>query len=707
MFNRFVSMRYGIQFAIVAVLVVSGLGISPARGSYGSEASASSNACLGNNPIFLPFIRKGGTGVQVAADGNLPEAIAQLELPISANQLYTDTEPADAASSPGTISVGCVALNTFNPVTKAVDFTVSGASYAAGITGIMITRNGFRLDEFSGIQIVQVGNTVEVKNLLEDGRNDIGFLALDSNGLALGITTTIFAGANDLTVMVLDENGQPFSGAEVTASAADLQDVAVVHTTNTSGQVVFINVPDTTVLLNAMASGNRVAMGGVTGTAITTTLTLQAFQPPSPINNNDFSLGLDGWNTGTAPVTLIPHAAATGVQNAPEADMDLQLNTSGEGPQSISRTFNVTTGTRKVTVRYRFITSEVPGGYFGTKYNDYFSVQIRSQNGGGLVAENNSMNGLGLAAFDASGATAWRETSLDVGQAGDIIQVDITVANVADDLYDSQVVVDLVEEKGLKVSVDKQNLCVNETVTFTGDPAGNIQWTGGGDPTTGTGTTFITRFSTYGDRSVQGTLTQGTSTSSDSASVHIKEPSGAQWVARFPGSSDVSDLSLSFSSAASNFISALQTATATVTVNATYRPAERAYLMHYAFMVANNQIAPSAVPDFAGVDICWKHYDTSGNLDDAAARAAAAAMVSGYGIVYAPALVSRHTQREAVDMNISWTGDLTIVDGNGTSVTITSTPRTGADNIDLRAVGSSYGVNKLASDAPHWSSDGH
>jgi hypothetical protein len=38
---------------------------------------------------------------------------------------------------------------------------------------------------------------------------------------------------------------------------------------------------------------------------------------------------------------------------------------------------------------------------------------------------------------------------------------------------------------------------------------------------------------------------------------------------------------------------------------------------------------------------------------------------------------------------------------------ITTTPRTGAGNAALQAVGAGFGVRKLASDAPHWSTDGH
>jgi hypothetical protein len=61
------------------------------------------------------------------------------------------------------------------------------------------------------------------------------------------------------------------------------------------------------------------------------------------------------------------------------------------------------------------------------------------------------MNGLGFAAFDADGKTAWRELSLPVDTAGDIIQIDATVANVADEFFDSQVVLDFIAEHKLEL----------------------------------------------------------------------------------------------------------------------------------------------------------------------------------------------------------------------------------------------------------------
>src|SRR5262249_20745010 len=153
--------------------------------------------------------------------------------------------------------------------------------------------------------------------------------------------------------------------------------------------------------------------------------------------------GTDGWNIGNAPVTLVSAQyaatnpsvssyavplsgsfASSGKKNQPQQiqpfsfstsaldHQDLVLQTQGEGPQTISRIFKIKPGTHAVKVRYRFITSEIPGGFFGSQYNDYFSVSIRSALQGTIAYESNSMNGMGLAAFDANGATDWREITL-------------------------------------------------------------------------------------------------------------------------------------------------------------------------------------------------------------------------------------------------------------------------------------------------------
>jgi hypothetical protein len=81
-------------------------------------------------------------------------------------------------------------------------------------------------------------------------------------------------------------------------------------------------------------------------------------------------------------------------------------------------------------------------------------------------------------------------------------------------------------------------------------------------------------------------------------------------------------------------------------------------------------------------------------------------MVHGYDIAYAPSLKSLHIFGKAIDMSISWHGTLRIKRKSGTRKAIATLPRSGL-NHQLWVVGATYGVHKLPSDRPHWSSTGH
>ena len=183
--------------------------------------------------------------------------------------------------------------------------------------------------------------------------------------------------------------------------------------------------------------------------------------------------------------------------------------------------------------------------------------------------------------------------------------------------------------------------------------------------------------------------------------------SGPQWVNQFPTSASTDTLVQPFRGNVNRFIAALTAAGGQVHISATLRPPQRAYLMHYSYRIAHQGLNPQSVPAMAGVDINWVHTNPNGTVNLAASRLAASQMVQGYGIAYAPALVSRHSEGRAIDMTISWTGDLIINNGSGTAVTINSLPRNGSGNAALHHVGATYAVIKLHSDPPHWSTDGH
>ena len=149
------------------------------------------------------------------------------------------------------------------------------------------------------------------------------------------------------------------------------------------------------------------------------------------------------------------------------------------------------------------------------------------------------------------------------------------------------------------------------------------------------------------------------------ATVEIaRELSGAQWVHRFPGSRSTDDLVDPFRASVTGFIAALQQAGIVVRVSATYRPRERAYLMHYCVKIANGTKTPADVGACDGVDIEWDHGDLT------ASRAAARAMASGYQIVFPAAFPTRHSDRVAIDMTLSSFVGTVVIDARGRGISI-------------------------------------
>ena len=181
----------------------------------------------------------------------------------------------------------------------------------------------------------------------------------------------------------------------------------------------------------------------------------------------------------------------------------------------------------------------------------------------------------------------------------------------------------------------------------------------------------------------------------------MTEVSGPGWCARFATSTSLDDLLPDFGDCVRAFLTQLRRAGANVQVNATWRPPQRAYLMHWCCMVGDSGQDAAAVPALPGVDIDWTHGG-----DMASARAAARQMMARYQIRFPAALVSRHTQRRAIDMTIAWKGALRVTDFNGQTHVIDAPPRTGSNPV-LIGVGASFGVIKLVKDPPHWSDDGH
>ncbi len=418
-----------------------------------TQLIAQLNAKKKNDPEYSPYADVDRNGVINGGDRQRAEAnLGALAVPPEADN------PLDQSLPAGALALVGAAPDTFVSRTGGLRFSLAGAEFDATPADVTLTINGVNVPAGS---LVIEPHLLTANVTLADGRNTIFFKAYDTIGRPLYYNATLWAGSATLQVNLLNPNGTAFTQqANVVAALSDDPSVAAQGITST-GSITFTNVPARTILVKAKGAGNEIGTAGVVGTQGVVSIKMIGFNAPSPIDNNDISLGTDGWVIAPgSPVSVIPHkeiipgfltggsmVSGSSVTTSAIVDQDIMLGTSGLGERSVSRTFTTSQGTTAVKIRYRFITSEVPGGYFGSQFNDYFRVSLRSQAGGGAVSETNSMNGLGLAAFNyATGETNWREVTLPVDTAGDTIQADAAVANVGDGLFQSQVVIDFVQE---------------------------------------------------------------------------------------------------------------------------------------------------------------------------------------------------------------------------------------------------------------------
>jgi len=171
-------------------------------------------------------------------------------------------------------------------------------------------------------------------------------------------------------------------------------------------------------------------------------------------------------------------------------------------------------------------------------------------------------------------------------------------------------------------------------------------------------------------------------------------------------SESISDLASDFQTKVREFKTALDNAGAPPTIDTTKRSAERAYVLHYAWRVAKNELSADKVQAKDTVDIVWNHGD------DTKSKAGANEIIAAAAVASRPSLTSNHIDGNAIDWTITWTGDLKIKKKDGTEIEIKSTPRNGGDpgNTELHEVGKSYGVHKglnfTPKDPPHWSDNG-
>lgn len=196
------------------------------------------------------------------------------------------------------------------------------------------------------------------------------------------------------------------------------------------------------------------------------------------------------------------------------------------------------------------------------------------------------------------------------------------------------------------------------------------------------------------------------------------ELSGPSWAGRFRDSRSVGALSGPFRRHVSAFIGAMRHARINVRLISTLRPPERAFLMHYSWLIAHRKLSPLRVPHFHAdrhhgpVAICWIHVGAHGaNIHASIVAARKLATALGVASMHgAPLLTTLRTEGLSIMMSTTWTSrKVTVTNAMGHRVTIRSAPHNGL-NTTLIAVGATYQVIHFlkASQAMNdWSVNGH
>jgi hypothetical protein len=281
---------------------------------------------------------------------------------------------------------------------------------------------------------------------LPNGYVMLAIFAVDTTGEPIFGSFELLFGSSTLPIRVIGVDGEPAAGVLVQANATTFNDVGQSAVTDSQGFASFSNVPQVTIGIVARTSDNEISVDGVAG-GTTPTVILQLLPVEKPKNDSpgfQNANGTSGWKGGEQIDTN-----AKLRRDAPalwKRDTSLVLATNGlTDVQLTSKSFSVKSISNSVYIEYLFQTDEIPGGYFGTQFNDYFSITIRSDTGD-YSSVVHSMNELGRGAFDAGGSTTWNNLRLEIHNAT-FVEFNVAVSNVGDGLFDSLVKVRKVGEE--------------------------------------------------------------------------------------------------------------------------------------------------------------------------------------------------------------------------------------------------------------------
>ncbi len=164
--------------------------------------------------------------------------------------------------------------------------------------------------------VVQISATsLRVVGQVQEGLNDFEVYAKATNGLPISARRLpLWAGSDTQYVEIRNEAGDPIPGASVLMRFVNEPSLIEQCLTEAHGQVEFIRLPAAgSFAVEATTPAGKLLTGTFAGGTLSTqpdpmVLQLKPPLPPSPIDNNDFSQGLNGWESSDPQHNeLVPH----------------------------------------------------------------------------------------------------------------------------------------------------------------------------------------------------------------------------------------------------------------------------------------------------------------------------------------------------------------------------------------------------------------
>ncbi len=193
-----------------------------------------------------------------------------------------------------------------------------------------------------------------------------------------------------------------------------------------------------TISLFARTINNQIAVTGIALSSFEISLTLIPFEDAISTNTTAISAKkYQNLDIKSSSKHFLRHITKRDIEL-----LEFNVTISGIQLQMVSKIFMTEKNSTSVYVRYKFVTSEFLNGYFGSRFDDYFTMTIRSKKGY-CETISQSMNGLGIGAFNNfTGEIDWYILKLKVNEESELVRIDVGIANVADEFYLLSVIVD-------------------------------------------------------------------------------------------------------------------------------------------------------------------------------------------------------------------------------------------------------------------------